>query len=558
MPFPEEKPLFVVGVGSSAGGLDALMLMLKNLGRPSETFAMVVCQHVSPDFKSRLGEILQRSTDWPVSKARDGQELEGGHVYVTPPNYHIVLEGYKVSLERYEGDKPVPSIDRFFTSLADEIGHRAIGIILSGTGSDGAEGMRAINLHNGCALVQEPGDAKHADMPVSVIRDKVYDKILLAQEMPREIAECIGNFELIRGASDGADDVDLDGLPDAEIRRRILALLERRTGTDFARYKPSTIFRRVDKRIETLELEGRRAYLKYVRQTPKELNRLFETVLIGVTEFFRDQKAYEALEKHLRGVLAAREPDDRTIRIWSVGTATGEEAYSIAILLREILGNDFHDYECQIFATDIDERALAIARKGHYSHAALAHLPPAYRERYFRHEDHHYEASKLIRSMVLFSRHDISTDPPFLRLDLITCRNLLIYFDGKLQEEVLSLFHYALEDDATLFLGKSESVTPRDDLFARAPVGQKVFSRINAASNQYYRRNRIAGRNRATIKATNKQLALRGRRHGRQWGFRQNLQKQNPPREDARVLLRTPPVPLRGDQPPQGHPRDQR
>jgi len=484
-----QAELFVAGVGSSAGGLDALKLLLGSLGDPVENLAMVICQHVSPDYKSMLTKLLRNTTNWEVVEAEDEQQLSGGTIYVTPPNYHITFEDDRLDLKEYDGSKPVPSINRFFDTLAHEKGKMALGVVLSGTGSDGTDGMRSIGACGGYTLVQDPGDAKHADMPRAVIESEVYDKIALAQEIPREIRSYVESVDLIERSNianitdDSCDEDDVDGegseakpQSQRDINRHIFKLLERRTGTNFAKYKPSTIFRRIDKRLDALNLKNKKDYLAYIKENPKELGKLFETVLIGVTEFYRDASAFEALQDHLDEYISQL-GDSKVLRVWSVGTATGEEAYSIAMVISEILGADVDRYDIQIFASDLDERALAIARRGHYPHSALENLSPELCERYFTKRDAHYEVRKSLRNMVLFSRHDITVDPPFLKLDLLVCRNLLIYFNNTLQLEVLQTFHYSLKESGLLFIGKSENPSPREGLFERIHDGEKVFRR---------------------------------------------------------------------------------
>ncbi len=488
-----EAEHFIVGIGSSAGGLDALTTLLKHLGDPINNVSMVICQHVSPDFKSRLTELLQRHTSWEVTEARDERPLEPATIYVTPPNHHITFRLDGIRLEEYRGEKPVPSIDRLFHSLANEKGSLAIGVVLSGTGSDGSQGMREINAAGGYTLVQDPADAKHGDMPRAVIREERYDKVLFAQDIPLEIRSYVKDYSLIERShkSDGGEHGGgSEELSAQQIDKQIFRLLEKRTGTNFAKYKPSTIFRRIDRRLDTLALDSKGEYLDYIKRTPKELNKLFQTVLIGVTEFFRDRKAFGALEKQLRQYVADL-GERRSIRVWSVGTATGEEAYSIAIMLCEILQEQRGAYNVQIFASDLDERALAIARRGCYPHSALEKVPDDLKEKYFIKYGGHHEVKKAIRGMVLFSRHDITVDPPFLKLDLIVCRNLLIYFNAGLQEEVIRLFHYALVNGGSLFLGKSESTSPRDDFFEGIYDKERVYKRVDGIASQPYRSGRL-------------------------------------------------------------------
>jgi len=459
--------LFIVGIGASAGGLDALSHFCKQLKRSDYPYAIVITQHISPNHHSQLTQILQNSSKWPVNEIEEAVKLKSGIIYVTPPNKHLEIEGDILHLMDYKEDKPVPSVDRFLESLAQQKSSKAIGIILSGTGKDGMHGMQQIKENGGYALVQQPGNASHSGMPKAIIENKAYDRILLAQEMPNEIEHYIDNYSIIKNRSKTETNVD----------EQIFELLENRTGTDFSKYKPSTLMRRIEKRMHILEVKSKKKYLEYIHKKPKELDELFKTVLIGVTEFFRDKEAFNSLKNYLQKIIDHKS-NDKEIRIWSVGTATGEETFTVAILLSEILGDNINKYNVQIFATDIDEKALAKARKGNYSLSSVEKLPRAIVNKYFRRTDSHYEVIKSIRQIVLFSKHDVTTDPPFIRLDLIICRNVLIYFGNALQKEVLPIFHYSLIDDGYLFLGKSENVTPRDELYEKVDSKNKIFQKI--------------------------------------------------------------------------------
>lgn len=458
--------LFIVGIGASAGGLDALTYFLKHLKKSDYPYTIVITQHISPDHQSNLTHLLQNSSAWPVREIREAVDLKKNYIYVTPPKKHLELQGNSLHLVNYDQNKPVPSVDRFFESLAREKGRKAIGVILSGTGKDGLAGMQQIKSYGGFTLVQQLGNAQHTGMPESVIENKAYDKIVLAQDMSHEIEQYIDNFSIISNQKPKKVSEDDE----------IFELLENRTGTDFSKYKPSTLLRRISKRQDELNIANKKKYLKYIKDNPKELDTLFETVLIGVTEFFRDNTAFEDLKKYLQKIIEQKN-GSKDIRIWSVGTATGEEAYSICILLAEILQEDLNKYNIQIFATDIDEKALKIARRGHYAYAIIDKLPKKIKEKYFRRAESHYEVAKMLRNMVLFSKHDVTTDPPFVRLDLIVCRNVMIYFSNELQKEVLPVFHYSLNTDGYLFLGKSESVSPREELYEKMESRNKIFQK---------------------------------------------------------------------------------
>lgn len=458
--------VYVAGVGASAGGLDALQNMLATFNGHTHNFCLVIIQHLSPEYKSELTAILGKRTRWPVVTAEDNMQVEPHRVYVTPQNCTITYKDGKLKLRKLkEGYTHAPSIDDFMESLADEERQKAIGVILSGTGDDGAKGIKAIKESGGFTIVQSPQTAKYSSMPEEAIATKTVDVIAKCEDIYETITRYINNHKVIVESSPSQMSIDA-----------IFDLLSKRTGVDFSQYKPSTIHRRINKRIETLLLNSLPEYYQYLKQNPAELDTLFETVLIGVTEFFRDKEAFDKLKTHLEKRISNKRYGDN-IRVWCVGCASGEEPYSIAILINEILGINISNYHLQIFASDIDERALNIARKGIYTKKALENLPQELIDKYFEPVDGSYEIKKIIKQHILFSKHDVTNDPPFVKLDTIVCRNLLIYFNSTLQRETLKLFHYSLLKDGILFLGKSESVSVIDDLFSKSD-SQKVFHKV--------------------------------------------------------------------------------
>ncbi|MTI21288.1 response regulator [Fulvivirga sp. RKSG066] len=460
----KDKSLFVVGIGSSAGGLDALRSLLENLNATSGRFCIVVAQHVSPNFKSKLVDLLSSVCDWEVLKAEDNQDLESDKVYVTPPDFEITVKNEKIKLKKPDKTVyPNPSVDHLFTSLAAEYKNKAIGIILSGTGKDGSQGVIEIKKNGGLTICQDHDEASHTSMPDYALKTGNIDIACEVHEMPGVISKYIetGNFE---SASPPRDSLTI-----------ILDLLEKKYRTDFAKYKPSTIDRRIEKRINDLKIRGIDDYLIYIRDKPEELENLYQTMLIGVTAFYRNPEAFDALREKMEDRVITS--SDQSLRFWSVGCATGEEPYTIAILLAEILGEQIKNYNIQIFATDIDEFALSSARKGIYSQEALESIPANWIDKYFIKRGDSYEVNKVIRQMVLFSKHDITHDPPFVKIDFIICRNLLIYFKLELQREIIPIFHYALNSSGYLFLGKSENVAQLDDLFYMPEYNDKLFQR---------------------------------------------------------------------------------
>ncbi|UII26285.1 PAS domain S-box protein [Fulvivirga maritima] len=469
------QELFIVGVGASAGGIDALSKFLEHLPEEEGTceFSVLVIQHVNPDYPSELTGVLSKKSTWKVEKVKNGTVPKPGRVYVTPHNCDVFFEKGKIHLDKLlRPRRAAPSIDKCFFSLANEYGDRSIGIVLSGFGDDGTKGAKAIRDASGTVIVQHPRTAQQPDMPKAVISTNEYDSIVAPADMYDEIALSIANQKLAAEHVDYSDRLE-----------KIFALLEDRTGTDFTKYKSTTIMRRLDKRVESLEIDNLAKYYDYLKETPDELEELFQTVLIGVTDFFRDEECFEALNTQLKNQLL-KAPINEAFRIWSVGCATGEEPYTIAILLHEILGDAIQKRKVQIFASDLDEKALAKARRGMYSESSLENMPAEIIEKYFVKTEKGYEVKKILKQMVLFSKHDITIDPPFVKLNCIVCRNLLIYFNNELQRETLKIFHYSLKNDGLLFLGKSESVSVMQELFDNQEVKHKIFRR--AVGNPLY------------------------------------------------------------------------
>ncbi|GAB4396207.1 MAG: hypothetical protein OHK0053_09700 [Microscillaceae bacterium] len=465
-----QSPEWVIGIGASAGGLEALTEFLSALPPTLENAALIVAQHLSPNYKSMLVQLLQRETTLLVSEARHQLPLAANAIYVTPPDCEISLQNGAIQIGRPSSPTgPKPSVNILFKSLAQAFGLQSIGVILSGTGSDGAEGIMAIHEAGGITMAQDPANARYDGMPQSARLTQAVQYTDTPANLARLIVQIVQNQSVIRTAEPIQS-------PPGELLQ-LLGLLTQRTGTDFSNYKSATFGRRLEKRMRALghtQLDG---YLEWVRQNPEELDALFNTLLIGVTRFFRDPSAFDTLKKALAELLLQKK-ENESLRIWVPGCATGEEAYSIAILVNEIRPNQ----ALQIFATDIDEAAIAKARLGLYSTEALEFVPPPMRESYFLKKNDHWEIIKSIRTTVLFSKHDVTQNPPFLRLDLISCRNLLIYFNNSLQQQVFPVFHYALKSNGLLFLGSSESVGTFTHLFATIDKRNKLFRKKNSPS----------------------------------------------------------------------------
>jgi len=474
--------LFVVGVGASAGGLDAITKLLSNFNGIHADFCVVVVMHLSPKYKSELTAILNKRCSWPVITVESNLQMKSRHIYVTPQDKDIHIERTELMLDSLpEKYATAPSIDNFFTSLANALKTRAVGIVLSGYGSDGAKGIIEIKKNNGFTLAQFADTAEHRDMPNAAIKTQMVDIVVPPEQMFEEISHFVNNSRAIAASP-----------PKKKSINAIFELLEKRSGTDFSLYKPSTIMRRINHRMAGLQITSLVDYYETIKNSPRELDFLFDSVLIGVTEFFRDVKAFESFRKQLEIVLKQKSIGD-SIRIWCVGCATGEEPYSVAILLHELLGKDFNHYQIQIFASDIDERALNFGRKGIYKKENLENLDADLVATYFETDDGlRYEVVKEIKQPILFTRHDISNDPPFVKLDAIVCRNLLIYFNNDLQKQTFQIFHYSLRPNGVLFLGKSESVGVAADLFEKAHAN-KIYRKAEATFDYQLRFSKFRG-----------------------------------------------------------------
>jgi two-component system CheB/CheR fusion protein len=463
----DERP-FIIGIGASAGGLEALRLLLpglpKNLG-----LSYVVVQHLSPTYRSMMSQLLGRETTMPVRDIEDGMSPEPNTVYITPPNRNLtLLAGHFRLVEPARESMPKPSVNRFFASLAEEIGESTIGIILSGTGSDGAAGIHAIKAAGGFTFSQDPETAKYSGMPQSAIDTGSVDWILPPENMGAEISLIVLNRGLIPVATQAASA--------PATLKTLLGKVRSRTKVDFSQYKEPTLWRRIERRMAANHVSTLHDYLQVVDQTPVELDKLCKDILISVTAFFRDTDAFARLDKVVAEILAGKQPGD-DIRVWVAGCATGEEAYSLAILFSERLGAAFDQYRLQIFATDIDLDAMALARRGVFAASSLAHMDRGRIRAHFTPHGDRYEINKNLRDVVIFARQDLVQDPPFLRLDLVSCRNVLIYFQSELQARLLSVFHYALNAGGYLFLGKSEGIFQQEALFGVVDKDGRLYRR---------------------------------------------------------------------------------
>ena len=465
--------MLIVGIGASAGGLDAYRSFFANMAADSG-MAFVLIQHLAPDHKSMLAELIARSTPMPVVEAANNMAVEPNHIFVIPPDATMTMGNGHLTVA-----KPAPPrelrrpIDSFLQSLAKACGENAIGIILAGTGSDGSLGLVAVKEHGGLTLAQAEFEHEALPgMPRSAAATGQVDDVLAVEDMPERL---IAHRKYLRSVASSKDG-DGARTDTASHLSTIMTALRARTGHDFSAYKEKTLVRRVQRRMQVLQIADPAEYIERVREHPAELDLLFREMLIGVTEFFRDAAAFDALDKKVLKPLVAGKGADEDIRIWVPGCATGQEAYSIAILLREAIDPRRPRPRVQIFATDIDDRAIADARLGRYR-MPVAGLSSQRLERWFTCEGKDCRVVSEIREMCVFSAHSLIKDPPFSRLDLISCRNLLIYLDPTLQDRVVRTFHYGLKPGGKLFLGSSESVTRAARLFGAEDKKHRIFER---------------------------------------------------------------------------------
>ncbi|HEX7092552.1 MAG TPA: chemotaxis protein CheB [Nitrospiraceae bacterium] len=464
----------IVGIGASAGGLEAMEEFFRHMP-PSSGMAFVVVSHQHAGHVSLLPSLLGRCTAMSVLMATDGMELEPNLVYLAPGGTNMAILHGTLHLMEPASQVRVPlPIDYFLRSLADDRKQRAIGVILSGTGTDGTLGLRAIKAESGMTIAQEPQSAKYQGMPRSAISAGVVDVILPANQMAEPLFAYAKN--LTRPV------LPLPEHDASQTLQKIFILLRDRTGNDFAAYKGNTILRRIERRMNVHQIQNLRQYHRFLLANPHELDALFQELLIGVTSFFRDPQAFEVLARKGLPSLVAGKPGGAALRVWVPGCSTGEEAYSLAIVLQEYLTQKKLRLTLQIFASDLDSRAIETARAGLYPVGIAGDLTPARLQRFFTKEDSNYRINKDIRDLVVFARHNVLTDAPFTKLDLLSCRNLLIYLDTKAQHKLLPLFQYALKPNGILLLGSSETIGEREQVFTVIDRKWKLFRRTSEPS----------------------------------------------------------------------------
>ena len=453
--------LLVVGLGASAGGIEALRSFFAKVPIHSSS-AYVVILHLSPDHDSKLAEVLQMTSDIPVTQVSQAVRIQADHVYVVPPNRRLeVVDGMINVHEITQTEQRRSPVDVFFRGLADAHGSRAVCIVLSGTGSNGSAGLKRVKEYGGLAIAQTPAEAAYGDMPTNAIATGMVDLVLPVAEMPARIADYHRRLRQF----DGASPEDAEPLDESDALTDVLSLLRVRTGHDFVNYKAGTLLRRIQRRMNVAGVSSLGAYVRLIREQPEEAVALMKDLLISVTHFFRDTDAFKALEERVIPRLFDNKGPGDQVRAWVPACATGEEAYSVAMLLAEFNDGRSDLPSVQVFATDLDEEAIASAREGFYTESDVADLPEKRLERFFHREGTAYRIRRELRETMLFAHHNVIRDPPFSRVDLISCRNLLIYLNRTAQQRILETFHFALRPGGYLLLSPSESPESAGDLF---------------------------------------------------------------------------------------------
>jgi two-component system CheB/CheR fusion protein len=477
---PDSKSckLPIVGIGASAGGLEALEQFFKNVPEKSG-MAFVVVQHLDPTQKGMLPELLQRASNMQVFQIKDLMKVKPNCVYVIPPNKSISI--FKGVLHLFEPDEArghrLP-VDFFLCSLADDQNECAVGIILSGMGSDGSIGIRAIKEKNGIVLVQAPETAGFDSMPRSAIDSGLVDIVAPPEKLPSELIDFLKHIPVVKSNLSTK-------VKDKSAFEKIIILLRTHTGNDFSLYKKNTVYRRIERRMSIHKIEGIFSYVHFLQENPDEIHILFKELMIGVTNFFRDSSVWEKLkEKEVPALLSKIKPNSK-LRAWIPGCSTGEEAYSLAIVFKEALekGNSKAGISLQIFASDIDSEAIDIARNGLFTDNIASDVSPKRLSRFFTKTEDGYSISTEIREMIMFAQHNIIMHPPFTSIDFISCRNLLIYMDPDLQKKLLGLFYYSLNQEGMLLLGTSETLGAQSHLFTPVDTSLKIFKRSTANHN---------------------------------------------------------------------------
>ncbi|MFH2059436.1 MAG: chemotaxis protein CheB [Pseudomonadota bacterium] len=462
----------IVGIGASAGGLETLNIFFSIM--PSDSnIAFVIIQHLSPNHKSIMASLLEKHTHMVVREIEDGVKLLPNHIYLNPPGKNVAVFNRSLHLlEPVESSTINMPVDFFFRSLSEDQGEKAIAIILSGTASDGTLGIKAIKGEGGMAMVQQPDTAKYDGMPKSAVETGLIDFILPVEEMPDTLIQYVQQPYL-----ELQNRIKTTNTSDKNQMLKIFSLIRSTTGHDFSHYKQTTISRRIERRLAVYQIKTLSDYVLYLQKNPDETNLLFKDLIIGVTSFFRDPEAYKILEQDVLPNLLNKKGPDAIIRIWVTACSTGEEAYSLAIILSELKNTIKNYFNIQIFATDIDPDAIAFARQGVYPANIGVDMSSVRLNQFFTKKPDGFHVKKQIREMIVFSTQNLIKDPPFSRLDMVSCRNLMIYMENVLQKKIIPLFHYTLNPGGILFLGTSESVGGYTDLFGPIDSKWKIFVR---------------------------------------------------------------------------------
>jgi len=470
------KQFPIVGIGASAGGLEALEQFLENVPENSG-MAYVIVQHLDPTQKGMLPELLQRISKMKVYLVKDHSIVKPGCVYVIPPNTSMsILKGVLYLFEPIEARGLRLPIDFFFRSLAEDRHELAIGVVLSGMGSDGSIGIRTIKEQNGIVMVQDPATAKYDSMPRNAIDSVLVDIVAPANELPAKLIDFFKHIPVVQ--SDLAIDIK-----DQSSLEKIIILLRTHTGNDFSLYKKNTVYRRIERRMSVHKVDKISSYVHFLQENPKEVEILFKELLIGVTNFFRDPLVWQKLKETIIPSVFTNQKDDSVLRAWVPGCSTGEEAYSLAIIFKEALEkiNPRGEFSLHIFATDLDNEAIEIARKGTFPANIATDVSPGRLKRFFTSTDDGYRINTEIREMIVFAQHNIIMHPPFTKIDIFSCRNLLIYMDTELQKKLLGLFYYSINPFGIMLLGSSETLGTQSNLFTPLDAKLKIYKR--AVSN---------------------------------------------------------------------------
>ncbi len=477
----EQTALHIVGIGASAGGLEALQILVGSI-KPNKLLSYVIIQHLDPKKSTIMDEILNKHTTLKVKVIDHGEKVKINTIYLNPPNKYVAIKNGKLVLSDYADPAHLRySIDNFLKSLAHDQRENAIAIILSGSGSDGSIGIKAIKAEGGLIIAQNTSQAKYNSMPQSAINTGTIDFILSAEDMHAEILKYLLHPFLQEKIREPEDSNFFDNY------QKLFSVIRARTGNDFSQYKLTTIQRRVARRLVATRLNSYSDYIKFIESDPDEVNKLFKDLLITVTHLFRDPEAFSVIEKQILPELVNNlEPDD-SLRIWIPGCATGEEAYTIAILAIEAAEKIKRRLNIQIFATDLDETSIDIARRGVYPKNIPGTISPERLRRFFTGDENGFKITKEVREVIIFAVQNVIKDPPFSNLDLVCCRNLLIYMGPELQKKIIPLFHFVLKKNGFLFLGPSESIGDFRDLYNSVNPKWKIFRKVETGRDRYHK-----------------------------------------------------------------------